>query len=109
MAEGLTPEALLRRAFERNAYFRMPNAERREDEPDTYKKGYEVRLVLESADELAAVRSALEELDFKLAASFQHGRRVAQPIYGKKSVARFCEMLSLPDERVPSALPRSSP
>ena len=109
LVAGQSMLELLKYAFYRNAYFRVPNPDRRHDEPHDYKKGYEIRLVLESKEEVTAVQRALKKFQFRLSAPYEHGRhRIIQPIYGKKAVARFCDLLSLSTDEVPPAIPRDS-
>ena len=100
--------ARLGELFRRNGYLRMPNPDRRAAESRAYKKGYEVRLVANSADELAAIRQLLKTAGFPVANAFQHDRQWRQPLYGRAEVARFLKLIGWkPDgkskARAPSA------
>ena len=76
--------------FRRNGVVREPNLERRSQEKQSYKKGYEVRLTAFGLDELREIRALLSAVGFpKPAAAFRKGRRWIQPVYGKAAVAWF--------------------
>ncbi len=88
------PEALLVELFQRSGYMRVPNAERRDEEKQAYKKGYEIRLVVDTKRELADVRRLLRQLELKGGKPFQKGNRWVQPIYGKAALDRFSVWLT---------------
>jgi hypothetical protein len=54
-----------------------------------YKKGYEVRLVAATRQELKQIRQLLIQIGFKPAKPFRKARRIAQPVYGKAAVKWF--------------------
>jgi hypothetical protein len=83
----------LARLFQRNGVIREPNAQRRQREKARYKKGYEVRLIAFSRQELATIRRSLERAGFPLARSFVKVRRFVQPVYGRKAVEEFRALL----------------
>ncbi len=86
--------------FRRNGYVRWQKAERAAEEGwDNYKKGDEVRLVADSARELALVRRLLEAAGFKPGRPFVKGRQYRQPIYGRDAVARFLALIGEERER----------
>jgi hypothetical protein len=80
-------------SFRRNGYMRLPNAERRVDEPHEYKKGYEIRLVADSLVELRTIRRLLRAAGFKPPAAFAKARQWRQPIYGREAVGRFLDLI----------------
>ncbi|RME48593.1 MAG: hypothetical protein D6791_02890 [Chloroflexi bacterium] len=83
-------EAFLRELFQRNGYVRVPNEKRRQEVgSQKYKKGYEVRLVANSEEELEEIRQALRQLGFRPARPFQKHRQIVQPVYGKQAVEWF--------------------
>ncbi len=89
------PAALLRACFARPGYVRTANlARRKEIGSQRYKKGWEVRLVVRDARELAEVRRALAAAGFRLARPFQKYGRIAQPVYGKAAVEAFLRFRS---------------
>mgnify|MGYP001254995428 CR=1 FL=1 len=100
--EFTTPEQHLAWFFERNGNVRVQDAERFKAEGwQKYKKGFEIRLTGLSEENLAKVRSLLEQTGFKLARPFRHTRyHYVQPIYGKAEVERF--LTFLPEGVLPS-------
>jgi hypothetical protein len=79
--------------FRRNGYVRRVDAVRRVMDGQLYKKGAEVRLVAESAAELAEIRRLLRRAGFKAARPFAKGRQWRQPVYGIAEVARFLSLV----------------
>ncbi|HRQ37948.1 MAG TPA: hypothetical protein PLD25_08540 [Chloroflexota bacterium] len=86
---GQSAEVLLAWYFQRNGYVRVVNEERRQQLGQMYKKGYEVRLVVNNEKELAHIRHLLEQIGFKAGKPFQKHCRIVQPVYGKRSVEWF--------------------
>ena len=82
-------ERLLITFFERNGFVRLVNEKRREQEGQKYKKGYEVRLVAYSEEELKNMRQLLLHVGFKAGKSYKKHRQIIQPIYGKTAVEWF--------------------
>ena len=85
-------EAYLAEIFHRAGCVRQPNAARAKRDGQTYKKGYEVRLVAGSQEELAEIRKHLREAGFKLAKPYKRATRMVQPVYGKLNMERFRAM-----------------
>jgi hypothetical protein len=75
--------------FRRNGYVRVVNEERRRELGQKYKKGYEVRLVARSKEELENMRRSLEKVGFKPGKPYKKRAQFVQPIYGKSAVAWF--------------------
>jgi len=68
----------------------MPNPERYySEDAQSYKKGYEVRLVVSSKRKLAEVRSCLRLAGFPIAKSFTKHSKYVQPVYGLEAVEWF--------------------
>jgi len=88
-AAGESAEALLRQAFRRSGYVRVVDKARRKEMGHKYKKGYEVRLVVKTRDELMRMRQLLRRVGFDPATSFLKHSRIVQPIYGKAAVEWF--------------------
>ncbi|MEA3266752.1 MAG: hypothetical protein U9P42_07405, partial [Candidatus Fermentibacteria bacterium] len=82
-------EAYLAESFYHRGYIREPNKTRKRKEGRSYKKGYEIRFVACSDDELAEIRQHLQEEGFELARPYNKGTKRVQPVYGKKSMERF--------------------
>lgn len=96
MQKKQSPQAQLKRLFERNGYLRSPNPTRQEQEGYTkYKKGYEVRLVAQDEMELEQIRDWLQQAGFQLAKPHAKVHRFVQPIYGKQAVERFCKLVGI--------------
>jgi hypothetical protein len=83
---------LLKEIFTRNAYSRVPNEERRK-EGQKYKKGYEVRFVVKTEDELKELRELLKKAGLTPARPFQKAKQVIQPVYGKQAIEYFVRFL----------------
>ena len=82
-------EAYLAESFYHRGYIREPKEIRKRMEGQSYKKGYEVRFVACSDDELAEIRHYLQEAGFELARPYNNGTKRVQPVYGKKNMERF--------------------
>ncbi len=81
ISSEMQPEAALVELFQRNGYMRVPNDDRREEEPRNYKKGYEIRLVANTQRAITAIRRLLRQAGlksgkpFKKKAWFKNGDR----------------------------------
>lgn len=75
----------------RNGCIRVVDEERRKTQGQKYKKGYEVRFVAKSQEELATIRAALEMLGFTPGKPYQKVHQFIQPVYGKTAVAMFAQ------------------
>ncbi|MBL8861469.1 MAG: hypothetical protein JNK02_05600 [Planctomycetes bacterium] len=87
-ASGALP-ARLRTLFERNACVRMPDPGRLDEGYQVYKKGWEVRLVLEDDGELDDARRLLDQAGFRPGKPYRKGLKWIQPVYGREAVERF--------------------
>lgn len=79
----------LRMLFERNGYVRLPRPEARQRSRRDYRKGYEVRLVLASRDEVASAQAALHVVGLKAGESWPKHSRIVLPVYGKAAIEWF--------------------
>jgi len=75
--------------FQRNGYFRVPDFDKRKRLGTRYKKGWEVRLVLTSEDELEEARHLLAKAGLTAGRPFAKHNRWVQPVYGKEAVEFF--------------------
>jgi hypothetical protein len=82
------PEIALRQLFQQHGYVRAADEERKQQDAK-YKKGYEVRLVVKTEDELTLIRHWLEQVGLKPGKPFRKHNRLVQPIYGKAAVEWF--------------------
>ncbi len=82
-------EQLLRQLFSETGYVRLADEARRQADGASYKKGYEVRLVVQTEAELAELRRWLARAGFKPAKPFVKGNQLVQPVYGRAAVEWF--------------------
>ena len=82
-------EGLLITFFERNGCVRLADEKRRQQLGQKYKKGYEVRLVAYSEEELKNIRQLLLRVGFKAGKPYKKNYQIVQPIYGKTAVDWF--------------------
>ena len=68
---------------------RSGERKRLEEEGQTYKKGYEVRLVVSTLREAAQIRKSLKEVGLKGGKPFKKAKQWAQPVYGQAAVKYF--------------------
>jgi hypothetical protein len=83
--------AELLRWFERGGYIRCCDPKRRVREGDAYKKGYEVRFVLDSEKNLQEVRRLLTAAGIRPGKPFRKHQRYVQPVYGRSTVGWFVD------------------
>ena len=86
---------ILSQLFHRNGCVRIPDPKLRKDGGQTYKKGFEVRFVARSETELKQINRLLRRAGFKPGKPYQKGRQTVQPIYGRTTVKKLCEVLGL--------------
>lgn len=67
----------------------MPDLERRKTEKQLYKKGYEIRFVAHSIDELNELCSNIQAVGLKSGRPFAKSRRWILPIYGREAIELF--------------------
>lgn len=80
----------------RNGYLRCPDGERRTAEGwSAYKKGFELRLVAASEEELAHLQALLARAGFEPGRPFQKARQWRIPLYGRGQVGRFLGLLTI--------------
>jgi hypothetical protein len=83
--------------FHRNGYARFQKADRLVNEGyRAYKKGDEVRLVAADEEELVQIRQLLYAAGFLPGNPYLKGKKWAQPVYGRKEVARFLSLIAKP-------------
>jgi len=69
-----------------NSYARMPNPERQDEGYDSYKKGYELRIVVKSNDDMRKLRRLLNEEGITPGKAFRKAQQWVVPVYGKTAV-----------------------
>jgi len=75
--------------FQRNGYVRVVDEKHRKEFGQKYKKGYEVRLVANSKEELQIIRRLLKQAGFKPGKPYKKHLQFVQPVYGKSAVDWF--------------------
>lgn len=80
---------LLAECFAERGYIRRPNKARFDEGSEGYKKGTEVRLVLDTRAELREVRRALRRVGFYPSKMFMKHGRYVQPVYGDEAEEWF--------------------
>jgi|GEM_PF-932405 len=81
---------ILEQAFLKNGYIRTRNERRLKKEGGlNYRKGFEVRLVLENKQELKLIQAAIVALDYNLSKTFINHGHIVQPIYGMDLSIQF--------------------
>jgi len=83
----------LKSCFVANGCVRIADSASRNAEGQKYKKGYEVRLVATSLDELFDIQGLLVEAGISFGRPYVKARRIVQPIYGRDNVKRFLELM----------------
>lgn len=90
----------LLRWFERCGYFRRCDPKRRAREGAAYKKGYEIRFVLDSEQAVQTVRQLLAAAGLTPGSPYRKSRRIILPVYGRKAVEWMTGLLPKGRERL---------
>lgn len=69
-----------------NSYARVPNADRQDEGWTAYKKGYELRIVVKTQDDLRQVRRLLLDAGIQPGKAFRKAKQWVVPVYGKQAV-----------------------
>lgn len=83
----------LRRIFERNGYYRIPDESSRQEKKASYKKGYEIRFVAQDYKEYIEIRKLLKALGYEPGKAFYKGSQRVIPVYGKANYLSFQELM----------------
>ena len=81
-----TAPANLAEYLRANSYARVPNAARQEEGYESYKKGYELRIVVKSQLDLKKVQSLLRKQGITPGKAFRKAQQWVLPVYGKDAV-----------------------
>ncbi|MBI5042849.1 MAG: hypothetical protein HZC10_03265 [Nitrospirae bacterium] len=90
-------EYLLMKYFKRNGYIRQRNEKLAKLLGQRYKKGYEVRFVAKTENELREIRLLLNKTGFKLGKPFKKHKQLIEPVYGKQAVEKFLSWKDVAD------------
>jgi hypothetical protein len=69
-----------------NSYARVPNEDRQEEGWSSYKKGYELRIVVRTQDDVRKVRRMLQDAGIHPGKPFRKAQQWVQPVYGRQAV-----------------------
>jgi hypothetical protein len=69
-----------------NSYARLPDEARQEEGWSSYKKGYELRIVVKTQQDLRNVRRLLQDASFKPGKAYRKAQQWVVPVYGKEAV-----------------------
>lgn len=72
--------------LQRNSCLRRPNSLRKKEGAEAYKKGWEMRIVVESATELTQLRRLLRKSGQTPAKAYRKRNKWIQPVYGREAV-----------------------
>jgi hypothetical protein len=75
--------------FCRNGYLRSPNKARRKRDGQYYRKGYEIRFVVNNKEELSEMRALLKKAGFKAGKPYSKHSRFVFPVYGREYYEKF--------------------
>lgn len=70
----------------RNSCLRRPSSLRRKEGAEAYKKGWELRIVLDSSFELEQLRRLLRAAGQSPAKAYRKRQKWVQPVYGREAV-----------------------
>ncbi|MEZ5308565.1 MAG: hypothetical protein R2684_15580 [Pyrinomonadaceae bacterium] len=79
--------------YQRNGYMRTPNEDRLKEGPQTYKKGFEIRLMARDESELKEIRNLIIAVGLNPGKPFQKANQWCQPIYGRSAFEEFLAWL----------------
>jgi len=71
---------------QRNSCLRRPSSTRRKEGAEAYKKGWELRIVLESSAELTRLRRLLRDRGHQPPKAYRKRQKWVQPVYGREAV-----------------------
>jgi hypothetical protein len=86
MKKSIAP---LVKLFQLNGYVRVQNKARKQALGAKYRKGWEVRFVLNTPDEVEQLQQLLRDAGFRPGKPFKKHSRLVQPVYGKAVVDYF--------------------
>ncbi len=72
--------------LQRNSCLRRPSSERRKEGAEAYKKGWELRIVLQTGTELAKLRRLLRNRGHLPPKAYRKRQQWVQPVYGRAAV-----------------------
>ena len=85
----MSQPATLAYFLQRNSCLRRPSARRRKEGAEAYKKGWELRIVVDSSAELAQLRRLLRASGLTPAKAYRKRQKWVQPVYGREPVQQL--------------------
>jgi hypothetical protein len=81
---------ILKKMYLSNGYLRVPDAAKLEtDGSQKYKKGYEIRFIINNKKELKSLQTAISSLGYTVSKTFIKNGQNVQPLYGKEITLQF--------------------
>lgn len=82
----MTQTNTLAEYIQANSYARVPDETRQEEGWSTYKKGYELRIVVKTQADLRKLRRLLLDVGVRPGKAFRKSLQWVQPVYGRQAV-----------------------
>ena len=96
-------ERRLAHFFLRNGYTRAANLDMRKERGKMYHKGYEVRFVLGSTDEVSEVEKLILDAGLRPGKVFVKNTQYVQPVYGRDAVLKIVSWADEESKRLRTA------
>ncbi|MCC7162539.1 MAG: hypothetical protein IT331_08595 [Anaerolineae bacterium] len=77
-----------------NSYARVPNRARQDEGWSSYKKGYELRIVVKTREDVKQVRRLLKDARIKPGKPYRKANQWVMPVYGEQSVNQLVALKS---------------
>jgi hypothetical protein len=74
-------------------YERVPNSKKRTQEKTNYKKGYEVRIILNNIEETRIIKAILNGKEIHTGKPFEKHSKIVLPIYGYENTMAFLKTI----------------
>lgn len=75
-----------------NSYARVPDETRQEEGWSAYKKGFEMRIVVKTHDDVRKLRRLLQDASIKPGKAYKKAKQWVQPVYGRAAVNSLVAM-----------------
>jgi hypothetical protein len=85
----MAKERTLKEYIRENSYARVPDEDRQEEGWSSYKKGYEMRIVVKSQADVRNVKRLLTDVHIKAGKPYRKAQQWVLPVYGKDSVRQL--------------------
>ena len=81
---------ILKKMYLSNGYLRVPDETKLKiNGSQKYKKGYEIRFIINNDKELKSLRTAISSLGYTVSKTFIKNGQNVQPLYGKEITLKF--------------------